>query len=84
MIDDCEWKNVMNENNSCYFLAPWKGEIQLPNPQNIIPDVYIALLPFIMDLVHYDSIAEFLQNTPMAEKFPRILLSKWHSNRVEQ
>ena len=36
MVDDCEWKNVMNGNNSCYFPAPWKGEMQLPNPRNVI------------------------------------------------
>ena len=53
MIDDYEWKNVMNKNNSYYFPIPWKEEMQLPNPQNVIPDVCIALLPFIMDLVHY-------------------------------
>ena len=63
MVDDCEWKNVMNRNNSYYFPVPWKGEMQLPNLQNVILDVSIALLPLIMDLVHNDSIAEFLQNT---------------------
>ena len=60
MVDDYEWKNVMNGNNSCYFPAPWKGEMQLPNLRNVILDVCIALLPFIMDLVHFDSVAEFL------------------------
>ena len=83
MVDHCDWKNVMNGNISCYFPKPWKGEIQLPNPQNVIPDVCIALLPFIMDLVHFDSVAEFLQNTPMDGKFRRRSLSEWHSSRVE-
>ena len=32
MVDDCEWKNVMNGNNSYYFPAPWKEEMELPNP----------------------------------------------------
>ena len=27
MVDDCEWKNVLNGNNSCYFPKPWKGEM---------------------------------------------------------
>ena len=84
MVDDCEWKNVLNGNNSCYFPKPWKGEMQLPNPWNVIPDVCIALLPFIMDLVHFDSVAEFLQSTPMDGKFRRRSLSEWHSSRVEQ
>ena len=84
MVDDCEWKNVLNGNNSCYFPKPWKGEMQLPNPRNVIPDVCIALLPFIMDLVHFDSVAEFLQSTPMDGKFHRRSLSEWHSSRVEQ
>ena len=57
--------------------------MQLPNPRNVIPDVYIALLPFIMDLVHFDSVAEFLENTSMDEKFRRRSLSEWHSSRVE-
>ena len=84
MVDDCEWKNVMNGNNSCYFLALWKEEMQLPKPQNVIPNVYIALLPFIMDLVHFDSIAEFLQSTPIDGKFRRKSLTEWHSSRIEQ
>ena len=84
MVDDCEWKNVLNGNNSCYFPKPWKGEMQLPNPRNIILDLCIALLPFIMDLVHFDSVAEFLQSTPMDGKFCRRSLSEWHSSRVEQ
>ena len=83
MVDDCEWKNVLNGNNSCYFPKPWKGEMQLPNPRNVIPDVCIAQLPFIMDLVHFDCVAEFLQNTPMDGKFCRRSLSEWHSSRVE-
>ena len=58
--------------------------MQLPNPRNVIPDVCIALLPFIMDLVHFDSVAEFLQSTPMDGKFHRRSLSEWHSSRVEQ
>ena len=58
--------------------------MQLPNPQNVIPDVYTTLLPFIMDLVHFHSVAEFLQNTPMDGKFCRRLLTEWHSSRVEQ
>ena len=82
IVDDCEWKNVMNGNNPSYFPAPWKGEMQLLNPQNVIPNVYTALLPFNMDLVHYDSIVEFLQNTSIDGKFCRSL-SEWHSNRVE-
>ena len=84
MVDDCEWKNVLNGNNSCYFPKHWKGEMQLPNPRNVIPDVCIALLPFIMDLVHFDSVAEFLESTPMDGKFRRRSLSEWHSSRVEQ
>ena len=60
MVDDCEWKNITNGNIFCYFLAPWKGEMQLPNLQNVIPDICTTLLPFIMDLVHFDSIVEFL------------------------
>ena len=60
MVDDCEWKNVMNGNNSCYSPIPWKGEMQLLNPQNVILDFYTALLPFIMDLVHFDFVVEFL------------------------
>ena len=43
-----------------------------------------ALLPFIMDLVHFDSVAEFLQSTPMDGKFRRRSLSEWHFSRVEQ
>ena len=43
-----------------------------------------ALLPFIMDLIYYDSVVEFLQNTPMDGKFCRRSLSEWHSSRVEQ
>ena len=84
MVDDCEWKNVLNGNNSYYFPKPWKEKMQLPNPRNVIPDVCIALLPFIMDLVHFDSVAEFLQSTPMDGKFCRRSLSEWHSSRVEQ
>ena len=83
MVNDCEWKNVWNGNKSCYFPQPWKGEMQLPNPRNVIPDVCIALLPFIMDLVHFDFVAEFLQSTPMDGKFRRRSLSEWHSSRVE-
>ena len=83
MVDDYEWKNVMNGNNSYYFPKPWKGEMQLPKPCNVIPDVCIALLPFIMDLVHFYSVAEFLQSTPMDRKFRRRSLSAWHSSRVE-
>ena len=83
MVNDCEWKNVMNGNNSCYFSAPWKGEMLLPNPRNVIRNICTALLPFIMDLVHFDSIAELLQNTPMDGKFCRRSLSEWHSSRVE-
>ena len=58
--------------------------MHLPNPGNVIPDVCIALLPFIMDLVHFDSVAEFLQSTLMDRKFCRRSLSEWHSSRVEQ
>ena len=76
MVDDCKWKNVMNGNNSYYFLVPWQGEMHLSNPQNVILDVYTALLPFIMDLVHYDSITKFLQNTPMDGRFCRRSLSE--------
>ena len=83
MVDNCEWKNVMNGNNSCYFPASWKREMQLPNPQNVIPNVCIALLPCIMDLVHFDFVAKFFQNTPMEGKFHRRSLSEWHFNRVE-
>ena len=72
MVDDCKWKNVLNGNNSCYFLILWKGEMQLPNLQNFISNVCIALLSLTMDLVHYDSVAKFLQNTPMDEKFHRL------------
>ena len=50
----------MNRNNSCYFLVSQKGEMQLSNLQNVISDVYIALLPFIMDLIHYDSLTKIL------------------------
>ena len=58
--------------------------MQLPNPRNVIPDICIALLPFIMDLVHFDSVAEILQNTPIMDgKFRRRSLSEWHSSRVE-
>ena len=57
--------------------------MELPNPQNVILDVCIALLLFIMDLVHFDSIAEFLQNTPMDGKFRRRSFSEWPSSRVE-
>ena len=83
MVDDCEWKNVLNGNNSCYFPKPWKGEMQLPNPHNVIPGICIALLPFIMDLVHFDSVVEFLQSTPMDGKFRRRSLNEWHYSRVE-
>ena len=82
MVDDGEWKNVVNGNRSCYFPKPWKGEMNLPNPQNVILDICTALLPFIMGLVHYDSVPEFLQNTPMDGKFRRRLLSDWHSSTV--
>ena len=74
----------MNGNNSCYFLALWKEEMQLSNPQDVIPDVCTALLPFIMDLVHFHSVAEFFQNTPMDGKFRRRSLREWHSSRIEQ
>jgi hypothetical protein len=84
MVDDCEWKNVMNGNHSCYFPTPWKGEMHLPNPRNVIPDVGTALLPFIMDLVHYDSVTEFLQKTPMDGELCRRSLRQWYTSRVEQ
>ena len=61
MVDDCEWKNVMNENSSCYFMVLSKGETYLSNRQNVIPNICTTLLPFInMDLVHYDFITKFL------------------------
>ena len=58
--------------------------MQLPNPQNVIPDVCTTLFPFIMDLIHFHSVVEFLQNTPMDGKFRRRSLSERHSSRVEQ
>ena len=58
--------------------------MHLSNPQNVILDIYTALLPFIMDLVLYDFVIELLWNTPIDGKFWRNSLSKWHTNRVEQ
>ena len=84
MVANCEWKNVMNGNNSCYFPGPCKEEMHLPNWQNVIPNDCTTLLPFIMDLVHYDPIIEFLQNTPMDGKFYRRSFNEWHTGRLEQ
>ena len=84
MVDDCKWKNEMNGKNTYYFLVPWKEKLYLSNQQNIILEVCTTLLSFIMDLIHYDSIIEFLQNTPMDGKFCRRLLNEWHTSRLKQ
>ena len=42
MVDDCEWKNVMNGNNSCFFLVPWKEKMHLPNWKNVVLNISIA------------------------------------------
>ena len=61
-----------------------REKCNLSNIKYVISDVYIALLPFIMDLVHYDSIIEFFQNISIDKKFHGRSLIEWHTNRLKQ
>ena len=84
MVDDCEWKNIINRNMACYFSIPWRGEMHLLNQPNVIPNICTTLLPFILNLIHCGFVTKFLQNSPMDGNFFSRSLNKWHINRLEQ
>ena len=55
----------------------------LPNAANVIPDIAIALLPFILPLKYSASVKEYLRLRNQKDgKFKRRMFERWHIERV--
>ena len=69
MLDDQPRRNAYNGDIMCYFSKSWHGEMNLPNKRNVIPNISIALLPYILPFQNYNSVRAFLKEHEMDGKF---------------
>ena len=58
----------------CYFPKSWHGEMNLPNKQNVIPNIFTALLPYILPFQNYYSVRAFLEESEMDGKYSELVL----------